>query len=393
MRLFAVRIIKDKQPVGFFWADDLVGLWWMIDSVCDPGGCEYQRITEKAAITWEGKVDAKLGVGIKFNEKTGESKEFDRLKAGLSFSYGFEDYVLGSRKAWSKVPYADEPGGGIYELDDEEEAPQKGRRKSKAIDDVGKSALAADLLPETLTDTGFWFLLETSRIATTFHSYSWMAKFIGSSRGLVEEYSEFPKIEENPFVERPDGGMNFYQSMMMPLIWSDEIYLSKIIDALVAYLIDIIACGYKRDPARIPAKAKFDIDHVRKFRTIDEAVRNSAFSEIERISRAGFAEILNEAKRVVNCSVPESVETEIRRFVMLRNSIVHGQGRYREIIGSMFKKRSKGKNIFRHEPKNTAKAELIACRLVEIFEAAALTFGIPVAATKAEVFKDMKSSG
>jgi hypothetical protein len=241
-------------------------------------------------------------------------------------------------------------------------------------------------MPEELTEAGFWFLLEISRIAITFHSYSWMVKFIGSDRGLVEQYAEFLEVSENPFSSGSSGGLNFYQSTMLPLIWSDEIYLSKIIDALVAYLLDLIACGYKQEPASIPAKAKFDLEHVRKFRTINDAVRSSAFAEIEKISRSGFSEILNEAKRVANCSLPDSIESEIRRCVSLRNSIVHGQGRYREIIGSMFKRRSNPKDILNHNPDNTAAAERIACKVVEVFEAAALAAGIPVAASKAEVF-------
>jgi hypothetical protein len=64
MRLFAVRVIKDKQPVGLFWAPDPIALWWMIDSVCDPGECEYLRIKDRAAIVWEDSVNATFGGGI-----------------------------------------------------------------------------------------------------------------------------------------------------------------------------------------------------------------------------------------------------------------------------------------------------------------------------------------
>lgn len=170
---------------------------------------------------------------------------------------------------------------------------------------------------------------------------------------------------------------------------ADEIHLSKVVDALIAYLLDLIACAYKNDPSLIPARARFDINFVRKFRTVNDAVRGGALVEIERISRGGYSEILTEAKRVVNCSVPEGLESDVRKFVALRNSIVHGQGRYPQIIGSMFKKRTKPKDVFRHKPGDTSKAEAAACQFVECFEAAAIASGIPADATKAEVFTDV----
>ena len=128
MRLFAVRVIEDKQAVGFFWAPDFVALWWMIDSVCDPGGCEYRRINDRAAIIWEGWVDAGLGTGIEFDDATGESEALNKLRDGISFEYAFEDYIIGKvDEGWTKVPFADEPGGGIHEL----YSRKQKRKKSK----------------------------------------------------------------------------------------------------------------------------------------------------------------------------------------------------------------------------------------------------------------------
>jgi hypothetical protein len=127
MRLFAVRLIKDKQAVGFFWAPDPITLWWMIDSVCDPGECEYHRINDRAALTWEGKVKATLGTGAKTDEATGECAALNELRTKMTFEYALEDYVIGEvDSGWTKVPYADEPGGGIHEIFTREEK-KKGR--------------------------------------------------------------------------------------------------------------------------------------------------------------------------------------------------------------------------------------------------------------------------
>ena len=117
MRLFAVRLIKDKQAVGFFWAPDPITLWWMINSVCDPGLCEYHRINDRAAIIWDGKVKATLGAGNDFDDQTREVSALSELRREMTFEYALEDYVTGEvNSEWRKVPFATEPGGGIHDL-------------------------------------------------------------------------------------------------------------------------------------------------------------------------------------------------------------------------------------------------------------------------------------
>src|SRR4029077_11734756 len=111
MRLFAVRLIKNKQAVGFFWAPDAITLWQMIDSVCDPGECECHPIRDSAAITWQGKVKATLGGGNGQQDEEGESSALNELRRELTFDYALEDYVIGEvNTQWKKVPSAEEPG-------------------------------------------------------------------------------------------------------------------------------------------------------------------------------------------------------------------------------------------------------------------------------------------
>lgn len=132
MRLFAVRVIKDKQPVGFFWAPDAMALWWMIDSVCDPGDCECRRVRERAAIVWDGKVNAEFGTGRNFDDETGDDSALVELQRELSFEYAFEDYILGEVKGgWIKVPFADEPGGGLHDLASRRVKKQAEKKKAK----------------------------------------------------------------------------------------------------------------------------------------------------------------------------------------------------------------------------------------------------------------------
>jgi hypothetical protein len=252
-------------------------------------------------------------------------------------------------------------------------------------DQLGRSEHVAHLLPEQLTEAGFWFLLQASRITTTFHSYQWMSKFVCSSEWLVEDYAEYLGAEGQPF--EAEGSLSFYQTLVLQMVWADEIHLSKLVDTLTSYLVDLTACAYRHDPNLIPSKARLDLDFVRRFRTINDAVRASALSELERLSRSGFSETLGEAKRVTNCDLPQDDEAEVRRLVKLRNDIVHKQGSYSEIIASMFKKRRKPRNWFKHRPGDTRKAELVAAKIVGAFEVAAIASGVEISATKKDIFK------
>jgi hypothetical protein len=254
-------------------------------------------------------------------------------------------------------------------------------------DKLGKSPYVAHLLPNSLTDAGFWFLLEASRITMTFHSYQWMSKFVTSTEWMVEDFAEYLELEKKPFDGMSPDGPSFYSLLIAQMIWADEIHYSKIVDAFISYLVDVIACAYRHNPSLIPSKARFDLDFVRKFKSINDAVRGSALAEIERVSRSGFSEIFSEAKHVTRCKVSNDIETRVKSVIKTRNEIVHQQGFYFQIIQSMFRKRQKSKNVFKHKPENTSKAEVIIAEAVGLFERSAIRTGIKKAATKREIFK------
>jgi hypothetical protein len=135
MTLFAVRLIENKQAVGFFWAADLAALWWMIDSVCDPGLCEYHEINDRAAITWQDGVEATLGAGNDLDGETGEMPALDELRRELTFDFALEDYVTRKITAeWRKIPFADEPGSGSsdqFATDDKASSRAERKREKK----------------------------------------------------------------------------------------------------------------------------------------------------------------------------------------------------------------------------------------------------------------------
>ena len=52
MKLFAVRMIEDQRPVGFFWVRDMHGLLIAVDNHLDPADCEYKSIRKETAVVW-----------------------------------------------------------------------------------------------------------------------------------------------------------------------------------------------------------------------------------------------------------------------------------------------------------------------------------------------------
>ena len=116
MRMFMVRLVENKEPVGLFWAENLERLWWDIDEVTDPGQCEYVPIDRPVAVIWPDPMDgATIGEPFEADEATGESSDaeeanLEAVRAGVQWSEAMLDYVMGllSRSRWKKLPYFDE---------------------------------------------------------------------------------------------------------------------------------------------------------------------------------------------------------------------------------------------------------------------------------------------
>ena len=82
MKLYAVRMIENCQPVGLFWAKDVSDLVVAIDfdDVMSPTRCEYLTIETKGALVWYDHEPWQLG------EPPGEADDLRRLSNALSRS-------------------------------------------------------------------------------------------------------------------------------------------------------------------------------------------------------------------------------------------------------------------------------------------------------------------
>jgi hypothetical protein len=113
LKLFAVRVVDDKQAVGFFWAPDLESLWWMIDEITDPGACECGLVDGPAAVTWAGQVPA---MGVEREDVEDETSDREVLAREASFDYALGDVLYDSMKGWTRMPYTPEPGAGLPQI-------------------------------------------------------------------------------------------------------------------------------------------------------------------------------------------------------------------------------------------------------------------------------------
>lgn len=107
MLLYAVRLIEDQQPVGLFWTPDLGCLWELVDTVCDPGACEYKPISRPAVIAWNHATTAKFGVQVSPDDEGDnditpeEEANIELLYRGISFEFALEDFMgLDEVKKW-----------------------------------------------------------------------------------------------------------------------------------------------------------------------------------------------------------------------------------------------------------------------------------------------------
>jgi hypothetical protein len=117
VNLFAVRMIVDQQPVGFFFVTNLGQLWDMVETITHPGECEYLEITNATAIIWESaetwRMGARDGPMAEASDDGVPDAIEDRLtqiKRGMSFDVDWEqslmrfvdgeDEILG----WTKIP-------------------------------------------------------------------------------------------------------------------------------------------------------------------------------------------------------------------------------------------------------------------------------------------------
>lgn len=102
MKLYAVRMIEDHQPVGFFWCRRSELEYW-IDMVCDPALTEYQEVRKSSGIMWDGNVALRMGTPPFVNDEDGESPELDELFREASFEGGIDHVLYGYLNDWRPI--------------------------------------------------------------------------------------------------------------------------------------------------------------------------------------------------------------------------------------------------------------------------------------------------
>jgi hypothetical protein len=107
MKLYAVRIIEERWPVGFFWVRDLEQLIFCVDDICQPADCEYKPIHQVGGIVWpdHGEIAWQMGVKTSCDDLSTEVSHFQRVKAGLGFYGALEDLICGIEvRGWKRIP-------------------------------------------------------------------------------------------------------------------------------------------------------------------------------------------------------------------------------------------------------------------------------------------------
>ncbi len=101
MKLYAVRTIADKRPVGFFAVFDFHGLLLAIDGYIDADECEYRAIRGDSGIVWEHPVDWSMGVNLMLEDPDAEAAFMEQVRRNIIF-YGAIDLFIGLQniKRW-----------------------------------------------------------------------------------------------------------------------------------------------------------------------------------------------------------------------------------------------------------------------------------------------------
>lgn len=90
MKLFAVRHIRNKEAVGFFWVRETANLIEWVDQVTEPVDCEIQEIEIEGGFGWESPAPA---IGIVRDEPTA-SADYRSLIQGMSPFGAAEPFFL-----------------------------------------------------------------------------------------------------------------------------------------------------------------------------------------------------------------------------------------------------------------------------------------------------------
>ena len=127
MRVYLVRHSANLSLLGLYWSKSVQDLWWEIDGVADPSSYEY-------AVLKHGSLhfarEEPLVPQAPATEDENELDEFNPpnipWQQATASEYLWEALYNQATLRWKKLAYADQPGGGIFEVI--EEASLAGKR-------------------------------------------------------------------------------------------------------------------------------------------------------------------------------------------------------------------------------------------------------------------------
>lgn len=115
MNVYLVRNFETKSLLGLYWANNSKDLWWEIDAVTDPCRYEYTSLNQGSLhFSDEEPIPEQAPAGDVVTDDFqpaqipwGDATPSDQLWSAIHDSADHK---------WKKLPFADEPGGGTFEV-------------------------------------------------------------------------------------------------------------------------------------------------------------------------------------------------------------------------------------------------------------------------------------
>jgi hypothetical protein len=97
VQAYVVRVIQSRMIVGFFCTDSMIDLHYWVDSVADPGACEYHSV-ESGGVVWEGESPV-VPFATDANSDDDDDEE-QRALAGVSLTESWSGVLFDSATKW-----------------------------------------------------------------------------------------------------------------------------------------------------------------------------------------------------------------------------------------------------------------------------------------------------
>jgi hypothetical protein len=99
MQAYVVRVIESRMIVGFFCTDSMIDLHYWVDSVADPGACEYRSV-ESGGVVWEGESPV---VPFATDARHDDDDDEERAMAGAGLTETWSSVFYDAGTKWSPM--------------------------------------------------------------------------------------------------------------------------------------------------------------------------------------------------------------------------------------------------------------------------------------------------